>query len=121
HATTASLGCEARQVNRRRIEVSVDRTERHAPRRRVALIVLGSIVGLIGVALLAGGGTVLWADQTQRDSSGLFTQAGHRVTTDSYAVTQDGVSVHHLPGFANNGKLLRVRIDARSEIGRAHV
>jgi len=97
--------------------VSVDPTERRAP-RRVALIILGSIVALIALASLAGGGTALWADQTQRDSSGLFTQAGHRVTTDSYAVTQDGVSVHHLPGFADNGKLLRVRIDARSETGR---
>jgi hypothetical protein len=97
--------------------VSVDPTGRRAT-RRYALIVLGSIVGLIALASLAGGGTVLWADQTQRDSSGLFTEAGHRVTTDSYAVTQDGVSVHHLPGFADNGKLLRVKIDARSETGR---
>jgi len=88
------------------------------PSRSVALIVLGSIVGLIALASLAGGGTVLWADQTQRDSSGLFTQAGHRVTTDSYAITQDGVTVHHLPGFANNGKVLRVKIAVRSETGR---
>jgi hypothetical protein len=98
--------------------VSVNPTERRGAPRRVALIVLGSIVGLIALASLAAGGTVLWADQTQRDSSGLFTQAGHRVASDSYAVTQDGVSVHHLPGFADDGKLLRVRIDARSETGR---
>jgi hypothetical protein len=98
--------------------VSVNPTERRGAPRRVALIVLGSVVGLIALASLAAGGIVLWADQTQRDSSGLFTQAGHRVATDSYAVTQDGVSVHHLPGFADNGKLLRVRIDVRSETGR---
>lgn len=98
--------------------MSVDPTPRHMPRRSVALIVLGSIVGLIALASLAGGGTVLWADQTQRDSSGLFSQAGHRVTTDSYAITQDGVTVHHLPGFANNGKVLRVKIAVRSETGR---
>ena len=95
--------------------MSVDPTPRRMPSRSVALIVLGSIVGLIALASLAGGGTVLWADQTQRDSSGLFSQAGHRVTTDSYAITQDGVTVHHLPGFANNGKVLRVKIAVRSE------
>jgi hypothetical protein len=97
--------------------VSVKPTERRAG-RGVALIVLGSIAGLIALASLAAGGTVLWADQTQRDSSGLFTEAGHRVAANSYAVTQDGVSVHHLPGFADNGKLLRIRVDARSESGR---
>ena len=34
--------------------MSVDPTQRRAPVRSVALIILGSIVGLIGLALLAG-------------------------------------------------------------------
>jgi len=91
--------------------VSVDPTRRRV--RSVALIVLGSVVGLIGLALATGGGGVLWADQTQRDSSGYFTQASHRVASNSYAVTHEGVSLHHLPDFVENGKYLRVRIDAR--------
>jgi len=98
--------------------VSVDPTQRRAPVRSVALIILGSIVGLIGLALLAGGGGVFWADQTQRDSAGFFTQSAHRVASDSYAVTHDGVRVQHLPAFADNGKLLRISIDARGDTGR---
>jgi hypothetical protein len=98
--------------------VSVDPTQRRAPVRSVALIILGSIVGLIGLALLAGGGGVFWADQTQRDSAGFFTQSAHRVMSDSYAVTHDGVRVQHLPAFADNGKLLRISIAAHGDTGR---
>jgi hypothetical protein len=99
--------------------VSETPTQRRGPVRSVALIVLGSIVGLIGLALLAGGGGVLWADQTQRDSAGYFTGSTHRVASDSYAVTHEGVDVHHLPGFLDNGKLVRVSIDGRGGTGRA--
>jgi uncharacterized protein DUF4389 len=93
--------------------VSVDPTERRT--RSVVLIILGSVVGLIGLALLAGGGTVLWADQTQRDSSGYFTSASHRVATGSYAVTHEGVSLRHLPGFVKDGKYFRARIAAHGD------
>ncbi len=92
--------------------MSVNPTQRRT--RSVALIILGGVVGLIGLALLAGGGTVLWADQTQRDSNGYFTSSSHRIASDSYAVTHEGVSIHHLPQFVKDGKFFRVRIDARS-------
>jgi hypothetical protein len=81
-------------------------------------MILGSIVGLIGLALLAGGGGVLWADQTQRDSAGFFTQSAHRIASDSYAVTHEGVSVHNLPKALDHGKLVRISIDARGDTGR---
>jgi uncharacterized protein DUF4389 len=89
--------------------------QRSAPVRSVALIILGSIVGLIGVALLAGGGVALWADQTQRDSAGYFTGSNHRIASDSYAVTHEGIDVHHLPGFLDNGKLVRIRLAAHTD------
>jgi hypothetical protein len=92
--------------------------QRRAPVRSVALIILGSIVGLIGLALLAGGGGVLWADQTQRNSAGYFTGSPHRIASESFAVTHEGVDVDHLPGFLDNGKLVRLSIDATSETGR---
>jgi hypothetical protein len=88
------------------------------PRRSVALIIIGSIVGLIGLALLAAGGGVLWGDQTQRDSGGYFTGSAHRVATESFAVTHEGVDLGHLPDFLDNGKLVRISIDAKSETGR---
>jgi Domain of unknown function (DUF4389) len=88
------------------------------PRRSVPLIVLGSIVGLIGLALLASGGGLLWGNQTQRDSAGYFTGSAHRVATESFAVTHAGVDLGHLPDFLDNGKLVRISIDAKSETGR---
>jgi Domain of unknown function (DUF4389) len=98
--------------------VSGDTEQERPPRRSVALIVLGSIVGLIALALLASAGGLLWGNQTQRDSGGYFTGSAHRVASGSFAVTHDGVDIHHLPGFLDDGKLVRIKIDARSETGR---
>jgi hypothetical protein len=98
--------------------VSGNPEQRRAPGRSVALIVLGSIVGLIGVALLASGGGLLWGDKTQRNSAGYFTGSAHRVASESFAVTHEGVDVQHLPGFLDDGKLVRISIDASSETGR---
>jgi uncharacterized protein DUF4389 len=97
--------------------VSGDTERERPPRRSVALIVLRSIVGLIALALLASAGGLLWGNQTQRDSGGYFTGSAHRVASESFAVTHDGVDIQHLPGFLDDGKLVRIRIDARSESG----
>jgi hypothetical protein len=72
----------------------------------------------VALALITGGGTALWADQAKRDSAGYFTGSNHRIANGSYAVTQDGVNIDHLPGWANNGKLARLRIAATSDTGR---
>ena len=39
----------------------------------ILLVVFGSIVALLGVALLGAGGTALWVDLTQRDEDGYLT------------------------------------------------
>ena len=44
----------------------------------VVMIVLGSLIGLIALALLAGGGGVIWADHAKKDSAGYFTTNDHR-------------------------------------------
>jgi hypothetical protein len=98
--------------------VSGNPEQERPPRRSVALIVLGSIVGLVAMALLASGGGLLWGDQTQRDSGGYFSASAHRVASGSFAVTHDGVDIHHLPGFLDDGKLLQIGIDAESDTGR---
>jgi hypothetical protein len=97
--------------------VSGSPEQRRAPRRSVALIVLGSIVGLIGLALLTSGGGLLWGNQTQRDSAGYFTGSAHRVASESFAVTHEGVDIGHLPDFLDDGKIVRISIDAKSESG----
>ena len=54
---------------------------------RVILIVVGSIGVLFGLALLAGGGFLLWADRTQRED-GYLTTPTERFATSTYALTR---------------------------------
>ena len=59
---------------------------------RVILIVLGAIGALFGLALLVGGGFLLWADRTQRDD-GYVTTPTERFATGSYALTRTRLEV----------------------------
>jgi hypothetical protein len=59
---------------------------------RVVLIVLGGIGVLVGLALLAGGGFLLWADRTQRDD-GYLTTPTERFATPTYALTRSRLEV----------------------------
>jgi hypothetical protein len=59
---------------------------------RVVLIVLGAIGVLFGIALLAGGGFLLWADRTQRED-GYLTTPNERFTTPTYALTRTRLEV----------------------------
>jgi hypothetical protein len=59
---------------------------------RVVLIVLGSIGVLFGLALLAGGGFLLWADRTQRED-GYLTTPTERFATPTYALTRTRLEV----------------------------
>jgi hypothetical protein len=60
---------------------------------RVVLIVLGAILAALGLALLAGGGAIVWANETQRDDSGYFTTSAERFSSSSYALTHEGVEL----------------------------
>ncbi len=55
---------------------------------RVALIVLGSIGALLGLAPLVGGGFLLWADRTQREDG-----PTERFATSTYALTRTRLEV----------------------------
>jgi hypothetical protein len=59
---------------------------------RVILIVLGSFGVLFGLALLAGGGFLLWADRTQRED-GYLTTPTERFATPTYALTRTRLEV----------------------------
>ena len=59
---------------------------------RVILIVLGSIGVLFGLALVAGGGFLLWADRTQRED-GYLTTPTERFATPTYALTRTRLEV----------------------------
>jgi hypothetical protein len=59
---------------------------------RVILIILGGIGVLFGVAVLAGGGFLLWADRTQRED-GYLTTPTERFGTPTYALTRTRLEV----------------------------
>ena len=82
---------------------------------RVILIVLGSIGVLFGLALLAGGGALLWADRTQRED-GYLTTPTERFATPTYALTRTRLEVDsHGAGWALNDSWFgQVRIRGES-------
>lgn len=59
----------------------------------ITLIILGSIVALIALGLLAGGGVLMWADRTQRDTAGYLTSPSTRLVTSSYAIAATDLNV----------------------------
>jgi hypothetical protein len=59
---------------------------------RILLAVLGSLVALIAVGLLVAGGTLLWADRTQRED-GYLTTPTERLEVESYAITSESIDL----------------------------
>jgi hypothetical protein len=60
---------------------------------RILVVVLGSLVALLGFALLAGGATLAIVNATERDGDGYFTTSTERFATSGYALTHDGVEL----------------------------
>jgi hypothetical protein len=85
---------------------------------RVILIVLGSIGVLFGLAVMAGGGFLLWADRTQRDD-GYLTTPTERFATPTYALTRTRLEVDtNEEGWVLNESWFgKVRIRGESRAG----
>ena len=87
---------------------------------RIVLAVLGALVVLIALGLLAAGGFLLWADQTQRDKDGFFTSPTELFETDANALVSDGFDItssdashEDVPDFLlSEGRLGTVRVRA---------
>jgi hypothetical protein len=69
------------------------RPERRMSGGRIALLVVGSVIALLGLAALAGGAALLIANQTQRDSTGFFSTSSESFRTDSHAIVSESVEV----------------------------
>jgi hypothetical protein len=82
---------------------------------RVILIVLGGIGVLVGLALMAAGGFLLWADRTQRDD-GYLTTPTERFATPSYALTRTRLEVdtHGADWVVNESWFGKIRIRGES-------
>jgi hypothetical protein len=86
---------------------------------RIAMLVLGSIVALIATGLLAGGGTMLVYDQTQRDSQGFLMTDVKAFSTGTYAlVTEDIEAGVNGPDWVPTGLLdtVKLRSDSAQEV-----
>jgi Domain of unknown function (DUF4389) len=59
---------------------------------RILLVILGSLVALIAAGLLVAGGTLLWADRTQRED-GYLTTPTERLEVESYAITSESIDL----------------------------
>ncbi len=59
----------------------------------ILTLIVGSLLTLIAIGLLAGGGVLMWADRTQRDSNGYLASGTSRLTSSSYAIVAPDVSV----------------------------
>ena len=87
----------------------------------IALIIIGSIVALIAFGLLAGGAVLMWADRTQRDTSGYLTTPSTRLDTTAYAIAAtDLATTVDAPGWRVASDALGVaRIRADSSTAHA--
>jgi hypothetical protein len=85
---------------------------------RVPLAIVGAVVAAVGLALLAGGGVLLWANASQRDADGFFTSRELSLKSASYAVTTVDVNLGAVPAdWFPSGSLGTVRLEAESPSG----
>ena len=80
------------------------------------MIVFGVLAVLFALALLAGGGGLLWAKSSKADAEGYFTTHAHRFASSSYAVASESLDVGTgAPGWVfGSGRYAKVRISASS-------
>jgi hypothetical protein len=84
---------------------------------KIAAIVGGVLLVLIGLALLLPGGFLLWLHGTQRDSDGFYTTPSRVLTTNAYALTTPDVDLGSEPWtwvWLPKGDAAAVRIQAES-------
>jgi hypothetical protein len=88
---------------------------------RILLVILGCVLALLAAGLLAVGGTLLWADRTQRDDDGFLTTPTERFESDSFAITSDSIDLFeaetHGDWVLSEGVLGDVRITGESAGG----
>jgi hypothetical protein len=65
---------------------------------RIVLLIGGILAALISFGLVAGGGVLVWAHETQRDAAGFYTTGPHSYSTSGYALTSVKVDLGVHPG-----------------------
>jgi hypothetical protein len=87
-------------------------TSRSGP--RILLIVLGSIAGLFAIALLVGGGVIVWVHEAKRDASGYYATSAKPLATPTFALVSSGLEIGTgVPdAFLRRGRLGTIRVVA---------
>jgi hypothetical protein len=86
---------------------------------RVVALVIGTVLLFIGAGTLIGGGTLLWADRSERDGGYLWTPTA-QISTDRYAITSDSFRLEGAGlDWAVDEVLGRARVEVRSVDGDA--
>lgn len=97
----------------------------HSGRRvsGVLILIIGSIFTFIAIGLLAGGSVLMWADRTQRDSTGYLTSGATRLSSSSYAIVATDINIAlSAPGWpVAEDSLGNVRVRATPGSGGAPV
>jgi hypothetical protein len=65
---------------------------------RVFMVIVGSVLALVAIGLLVGGGAILWAFNTQRDAAGYFNSPSYQIASDGYAIVTSEVELASHPG-----------------------
>ncbi len=98
---------------------SVPEHESHWNAGRVAILLSGSVVSFIGVALLLGGLALGLAHGFARDSDGYFTTGTERLSTGTHALTVEDVDLgNDTADLIPEDALGRVRVRAERPGGR---
>ncbi|MFW6013464.1 MAG: hypothetical protein ACOC82_04775 [Candidatus Bipolaricaulota bacterium] len=76
-----------------------------------------ALVLLVGVGLIIGGGSILWAETFMKDSDGFYTTRKVEVRRSSHAITSDSadIDVKHLSGLLNWIESIEVKLTAENE------
>ena len=77
---------------------------------RIVALVAGSVLALVSLGALAGGGLATWADNTQRDSAGYLTTGTHSFSTSSYALTSGDIDLGRVVTPSDILGTVRVRV-----------
>ena len=105
----------------REVVVAVSATQQWTG-RRIAVLVIGVLLGFVGLSLFGSGGVGLWADRTQRDAGDVttgvhqFSTAGAALATTNTHLGGAGTGWLYSPGLMGKVRIRVTPTDARTQL-----
>ncbi len=83
---------------------------------KIVLLVFGAIILLIALALITGGGALVWLDQAHTDSQGFITTNTIQLERPSYAITTKPAEINLESGWFGGGHhIATIKVQASSQ------